>query len=113
MRIERIIFVILLLTADVGYCQKNQIQVLSNEKVLGKSLVDSIVFKGMEYVFPDRIQLDFWQFNWGDWVKTENGLTTAGKLSSSILKIKRFYGVRILYMKLIFYSSLIKQWFFL
>ena len=79
MRIERIIFVILLLTADVGYCQKNQIQVLSNEKVLGKSLVDSIVFKGMEYVFPDRIHETFLDTTTGLLTVQLRGLSKNGK----------------------------------
>ena len=113
MRIERIIFVILLLTADVGYCQKNQIQVLSNEKVLGKSLVDSIVFKGMEYVFPDRIHETFLDTTTGLLTVQLRGLSKNGKWLDNSGKIIQFdiKNQKVLWSKNIVYEANILQQF--
>jgi len=56
---RKILLGLSLLITLTGFSQKNQIQVLSNEKILGKSLVDSSVIKGFEYVFSDRIHETF------------------------------------------------------
>ena len=56
---RKILFGLSLLITLTGFSQKNQIQVLSNEKILGKSLVDSSIIKGFEYVFSDRIHETF------------------------------------------------------
>lgn len=56
---RKIILGLSLLLTISGFSQKNQIQVLSNEKVLGKNLVDSTDIKGFEFVFPERIHETF------------------------------------------------------
>lgn len=48
---KTIILGLSLLIATTAFCQKNQIQVLSNERTLGKSLNDNSVIDGKEYVF--------------------------------------------------------------
>ena len=59
MKMRKTLLALSLLTTTIGFSQKNQIQVLSNEITLGKSLIDSSVIKGVEYVFPERIDETF------------------------------------------------------
>ena len=47
MNMRKIILGLLLFITITGFSQKNQIQVLSNVKILGKSLVDSSVIKDL------------------------------------------------------------------
>ena len=49
----------LFLITTIGFSQKNQIQVSTNEKVIGKSLIDNSIIKGVAYVFPERINETF------------------------------------------------------
>lgn len=56
---RKIILGLSLLITISGFSQKNQIQVLSNDKTLGKSLVDSSDIKGFEYIFSERIHETF------------------------------------------------------
>ncbi|MDD2911862.1 MAG: hypothetical protein PHS87_09670, partial [Petrimonas sp.] len=65
---RKIVLGLLLLISLTGFSQKNQINVLSNEKTLGKSLIDSSEIKGLEYVFPERIHETF--------IDTTNGFLT-------------------------------------
>jgi len=59
MNMRKIILGLLLLITISGFSQKNQIQVLSNDKTLGKNLVDSSDIKGFEYIFSERIHETF------------------------------------------------------
>lgn len=79
MGIEKIIFGLLVLITTTAYSQKNKIQVLSNEKVLGKSLVDSSVVNGMEYVFSDKIHETFLDTTTGFLTVQLRGLSKNGK----------------------------------
>lgn len=64
---RKIIIGLLLLISSVSYGQKN-FQILQNEKVVGKSLIDNTEIKGIEYIFPDRIHEAF--------LDTTNGFLT-------------------------------------
>jgi len=59
MNMRKIILGLSLLITITGFSQKSQIQVLNNDKTLGKILVDSSDIKGFEYVFPERIHETF------------------------------------------------------
>ncbi|MGV8830219.1 MAG: outer membrane protein assembly factor BamB family protein [Breznakibacter sp.] len=56
---RKIVLGLLLTISLTGFSQKTQINVLSNEKTLGKCLIDSSEIKGLEYVFPERIHETF------------------------------------------------------
>lgn len=56
---KKTILGLFLLITIAGYSQKNQIQVLRNEKVLGKIFADSSAINGLEYVFSERIHETF------------------------------------------------------
>lgn len=107
MRIEKVILGFLLLITTAAYCQKNQIQVLSNEKVFGKSLVDSFVVKGMEYVFPDRIHETFLDTTTGLLTVQLRGLRKNGKWLDHSGKIIQFdiKNQRVLWSKKIAYQA--------
>jgi outer membrane protein assembly factor BamB len=79
MVIKKIIFGLSLLIATSAFSQKNQIQVLSTEKTLGKSLVDSFVINGVEYVFSDRIHEIFLDTTSGVLTAQLRGLSKNGK----------------------------------
>lgn len=79
MKIEKLIFGLSLLITTTAFSQKNQIQVLSNEKTLGKSLVDSSVINGVEYVFSDRIHETFLDTTTGFLTVQLRGLSKNGK----------------------------------
>ncbi|HEY5687800.1 MAG TPA: PQQ-binding-like beta-propeller repeat protein [Yeosuana sp.] len=51
-----IILGIFILFSMYSFSQKLDFKVLSNEIVLGKSLLDSSEIKGIEYIFPERIE---------------------------------------------------------
>lgn len=76
---RKILFGFSLLISLAGYSQTNQIQVLSNEKILGKGLVDSSVIKGFEYVFSDRIHETFLDTTTGFLTAQLRGLSKNGK----------------------------------
>lgn len=65
---KNIILGLILLITTTGYSQKRKIQVLDNEKVFGKNIVDNSTISGFEYVFPDRIHKTF--------IDTATGLVT-------------------------------------
>lgn len=52
---KNIVAGLLILISMAAFSQKKQIEVLSSEINAGKSLVDSSVIKGTEFVFPERI----------------------------------------------------------
>lgn len=54
---RHLIFGLLLTISITGFSQSNQILVLNNERILGRSLVDSSVIKGLEFTFPERIHV--------------------------------------------------------
>jgi hypothetical protein len=64
---RKIIIGFSLLVSSVTFGQKD-FQVLHNEKIVGKSLIDSTEIKGTEYVFPERIHETF--------LDTTNGFLT-------------------------------------
>lgn len=76
---RKIILGFLLFITITGFSQKNQIQVLINEKIFGKSLVDSFVIKGFEYVFSDRIHEAFLDTTSGLLTTQLIGLSKNGK----------------------------------
>jgi len=51
-----IIIGILILFSMHSFSQKNDFKVLSNDKILGKNLLDNSEIRGFEYIFPDRIE---------------------------------------------------------
>lgn len=68
-----------LLITMTGFCQKNQIQVVNNEKILGISLIDSSVITGIEYVFPEKIHETFLDTTTGFLTAQLRGLSKNGK----------------------------------
>jgi outer membrane protein assembly factor BamB len=76
---RKIILGLSLLFSLTGFGQKNQIQVLNNDKILGKSLVDSSIIKGFEYVFSDRIHETFLDTTTGFLTAQLRGLSKNGK----------------------------------
>jgi len=56
---NKLIIGLLILISSVSFGQKKGFQVLHNEKVVGKNLVDSTEIKGIEYIFPERIHETF------------------------------------------------------
>jgi hypothetical protein len=76
---RKIIVKFLLLITLTGFSQKNQIQVSSNEKILGKRYVDSSVIKGYEYVFPDRIHETYLDTTTGFLTVQLRGVSKNGK----------------------------------
>ena len=59
MKLKRVLLGLLILISAIGYSQKNQIQVQTNEKEFGTSFIDNSVITGIEYVFPERIHKIF------------------------------------------------------
>ncbi len=76
---RKIILGLTILMSITGFSQKNQIQILSNEKILGKSLVDSSDIKGFEYIFSDRIHETFLDTTAGFLTVQLRGLSKNGK----------------------------------
>lgn len=76
---RKIILGILLLISITGFSQRNKIQVLTNEKIMGKSLVDGSAIKGVEYVFPNRIHETFFDTTTGFLTAQLRGLSKNGK----------------------------------
>ncbi len=64
---RKIIIGLSLLISGVSYGQKD-FQILHNEKVVGKNLIDNTEIKGIEYIFPERIHESF--------MDTTNGFLT-------------------------------------
>ena len=64
---RKIIIGLSLLISGVSYGQKD-FQILHNEKVVGKNLIDNTEIKGIEYIFPERIHETF--------MDTTNGFLT-------------------------------------
>ena len=97
---RKIVLGLLLLISLTGFSQKNQINVLSNEKTLGKSLIDSSEIKGLEYVFPERIHETFIDTTNGFLtvqlrvLRKEKWLSNTGNIINVTLKIKKYYGVK-------------------
>jgi len=54
-RITNLVCLFLLLSSTTAFSQKSVFRVLNDEKVLGKSLIDSSDIKGKEFIFHDRI----------------------------------------------------------
>ena len=50
---------LLLLISNMSFCQKKDVKVLYNEKILGRNLIDSTEIKGVEYIFPERVHETF------------------------------------------------------
>ena len=79
MKMRKILLALSLLIATIGFSQKNQIQVLSNEKPFGKSIIDNSVIKGIEYVFPERIHETYLDTTTGYLTVQLRGLSKNGK----------------------------------
>lgn len=62
-----------------GFSQMNPMLVLHNEKVIGKSLVDSSDIKGFQYTFPERIHETFLDTTTGYLTVQTRGLSKNGK----------------------------------
>jgi outer membrane protein assembly factor BamB len=76
---KEIIMGLLLLITLPAFSQKNQIQVLSNEKIVGKNLIDGSDIKGIEYLFSERIHEIFLDTTTGFLTAQLRGLTKNGK----------------------------------
>jgi hypothetical protein len=48
MKLKRVLLGLLILISAIGYSQKNQIQVQTNEKEFGTSFIDNSVITGIE-----------------------------------------------------------------
>ncbi|PKP44493.1 MAG: hypothetical protein CVT95_10990, partial [Bacteroidetes bacterium HGW-Bacteroidetes-12] len=104
---RKIILGLTFLMSITGFSQKNQIQVLSNEKILGKSLVDSSDIKGFEYIFSDRIHETFLDTTAGFLTVQLRGLSKNGKWLNNTVNIVQ-YGIKnqkVLWSKKIAYQS--------
>jgi hypothetical protein len=76
---KKIVLSLFLLMVVTGFSQKNQIQVLCKERIVGKSLIDSSDIKGFEYAFPDRIHETFLDTTTGFLSVQLRGLSKNGK----------------------------------
>lgn len=76
---RKIIIGFLLLVSNVSFCQKNDFQVLSEEKVLGKNLLNNNDIKGYKYIFPEKIHETFLDTTSGFLTVQLRGLTKNGK----------------------------------
>ncbi|MGV8138144.1 MAG: PQQ-binding-like beta-propeller repeat protein [Mangrovibacterium sp.] len=104
---RKIILGLSLLITITGFSQSNQIQVLSNEKTLGKSLIDSSDIKGFEYVFPDRIHETFLDTTTGFLTAQLRGLSKNGKWLNNTGNIVQYdiKNQKVLWSKKIAYQS--------
>lgn len=104
---RQIIIGLSLLIPLTGFSQKNQIQVLSNERIFGKSLVDSSVIKGFEYVFSDRIHETFLDTTTGFLTAQLRGLSKNGKWLNNTGNIVQYdiKNQKVLWSKKIAYQS--------
>ena len=59
MKTKATILALSLLITTIGFSQKNTIQVVSHEKIVGKSLIDDSAISGVAYTFPERINETF------------------------------------------------------
>jgi outer membrane protein assembly factor BamB len=107
MIMKKIVFGLSLLITITGFSQKNQIQVLTNEKIMGKSLVDSFVIKGVEYVFSDRIHETFLDTTSGFLTAQLRGLSKNGKWLNNTGNIVQYdiNNQKVLWSKKIAYQS--------
>lgn len=107
MDMRKILFGLSLLITLTGFSQNNQIQVLCNEKVLGKNLVDSSVIKGFEYVFSDRIHEIFLDTTTGFLTAQLRGLSKNGKWLNNTGNIVQYdiKNQKVLWSKKIAYQS--------
>lgn len=53
---KTLIFALFIVISVTSYCQKTELTILTNQKVLGKNLVGGTDITGTEFIFPDRIQ---------------------------------------------------------
>ncbi len=79
MQIGKLLIGISLLMATTAFGQKNQIQVLTNEIIVGRSLVDSAPIYGVEHVFPQRIHGTFLDTTTGFLTVQLRGLSKDGQ----------------------------------
>jgi hypothetical protein len=107
MNMRKILFGFSLLITLTGFSQKNQIQVLSNENILGKSLVDSSIIKGFDYVFSDRIHETFLDTTTGFLTAQLRGLSKNGKWLNNTGNIVQYdiKNQKVLWSKKIAYQS--------
>lgn len=104
---RKLILGLLLLITITGYSQKNQIQVLNNEKIIGKSLIDSSVINGFEYAFSDGIHETFLDTTTGFLTVQLRGLSKNGKWLNNAGDIVQYdiKNKKILWSKKIAYQS--------
>ena len=104
---RKIILGFSLLITLTGFSQKNQIQVFSNEIILGKSLVDCSVIKGFEYVFSDKIHETFLDTTTGFLTAQLRGLSKNGKWLNNTGDIVQYdiKNQKVLWSKKIAYQS--------
>lgn len=76
---RKIIIGLLLLISNISFCQKNDLQVLSEEKVLGKNLLTNTDIKGYQYIFPEKIHETFLDTTSGFLTVQLRGLSKNGK----------------------------------
>jgi outer membrane protein assembly factor BamB len=107
MKMKKTILGFFLLITISGYSQKNQIQVSSNEKILGKSLVDNSVINGHEYVFSERIHETFLDTITGFLTVQLRGLSKNGKWLNNTGKIVQYdiKNQKVLWSKKIAYQT--------
>lgn len=110
---KKIILGLSLLMTITGYSQKNQIQVLCNEKILGKNLVDNSDIKGFEFTFSERIHETFLDTTTGFLTAQLRGLSKNGKWLKNTGNIVQYdiKNQNILWTKKIAYQTNILQQF--
>lgn len=77
--LSKIIIGFLLLISSSSFCQKNDLQVLTEEKVLGKNLLTNNDIKGYQYIFPEKIHETFLDTTSGFLTVQLRGLSKNGK----------------------------------
>lgn len=107
MDMRKFLLGLLLLISITGFCQKNHIQVFTNEKIFGKNLIDSSVIKGYEYVFSNRIHETFLDTTAGYLTVQLRGLSKNGKWLNNTGDIVQYdiKNKRVLWSEYIAYQS--------
>lgn len=90
MNMKKLILGLSFLITISGFSQKHQIQVLTQEKILGKSLVDSLIIKGFEYVFSETI----WKFTFSNDLASKSTIFINDSVIFMINKGVAFMGYR-------------------
>lgn len=106
-KMKKIVLGLSFLVTLISFSQKNQIQVLSNPVTIGKSLIDSSTYKGIEYVFPEEIYKIFLDTTTGFLTAQLRGVSKNGKWLNSTGQIVQYdiNNQKVLWTKKIAYQT--------